>query len=84
MPLPWNSKEVRSRAQSVPEIKSSPSKLPLQVQLVKEDVEKQQNEVMPLKNNILEMSSISNVSSQVTSTSTIHSAEQSFGKYKNI
>lgn len=87
VPLPWNSKEVRGRAssvQSAPEIKSSSSKVPSQVQLVKEDVDKQHNEAMPLKNNILEISNTSNILSQVTSTSIIHSAEQSFGKYKNI
>lgn len=91
VPLPWNSKEVRSRAssvQSAPEIKTSLSKAPQQVQSVKEDivVEKQQSEVVPpVRNNILDMSSSSNVSSQITSTSSInhHSAEQSFGKYTN-
>lgn len=82
MPLPWNSKEVRSRAssvQSAPEIKST-CKIPQQ-QPVKEDVEKQQSEVMPVKNNVLDISNSSNVSSQVNSISIVHSAEQSFGKY---
>jgi len=84
--LPWNSKDVRNRVSSVQltsEIKSPTSKVPQQVQHVKEEitVEKQQNEVMPMKNNIMDISSSSNVSSQVNTTSIIHSAEQSFGKY---
>lgn len=87
VPLPWSSKEVRNRAssvQSATEAKLPPSKVPpQQVKPVKEDIviEKQQNEVIPMKNNGLDMSSSSNVSSQVASTSAIHSAEQSFGKY---
>lgn len=86
VPLPWNSKEskeVRSRAASVPEIKSPMSKVPQKVQPVKEDIVpvKQQNEVTPVKNNSLDKSSNSNVSSHVTSTSISHSAEQSFGNY---
>lgn len=84
MPLPWNSKEVCSRAtgvQSTPEIKSS-SKTPQQLHPVKKDiVVEKQIEVLPVKNNILDMSSSSNISSQVTSTPVIHSAEQSFGKF---
>jgi hypothetical protein len=84
--LPWNSKDVRSRTSNTQvssETKSPISKVPQQVQPVKEEitVEKQQNEVLPMKNNTLDMSSSSNVSSQVISTSIIHSAEQSFGKY---
>jgi len=84
--LPWNSKDVRSRAagaQVASEIKSPISKVPHQVQPVKEEitVEKQKHEVMPIKNNTLDISSSSNVSSQLVSTSIIHSAEQSFGKY---
>lgn len=84
--MPWNSKDVRNRASSAQlssENKSPISKVPQQVQPVKEEVtmEKQQNEIMPMKNNILDMSSSSNISSQVNSTSIIHSAEQSFGKY---
>lgn len=83
--MPWNSKDVRSRAAGVQvasEIKSPISKVPQQVQPVKEEiiVEKQQHEIMPMKNNSLDMSSSSNVSSQIVSTSIIHSAEQSFGK----
>jgi len=83
--LPWNSKDVRSRvvgAQVASEIKSPISKVSQQAQPVKEEiiVEKQQHEIMPMKNNTLDMSSSSNVSSQVVSTSIIHSAEQSFGK----
>lgn len=84
MPLPWNSKEVCARVtsvQSTPEIKSS-SNVPQQVQSVKKDiVVEKQIEVLPVKNNILDMSSSSNTSSQVTSTPVIHSAEQSFGKF---
>lgn len=87
VPLPWNSKEVRNRAssvQSAPEIKSLSIKGPQQIQPVKEDVivEKKQNEVAPVKNN-LDMNSSSNVSSQITSTPVIHSADQSFGKFIN-
>lgn len=86
MPLPWNSKEIRrhtSSVQAATEVNLPPSKVPpQQVQLVKEDVaDKQQNEVLPMKTNSLDMSSSSNASSQVASTSGIHSAEQSFGKY---
>lgn len=84
VPLPWNSKEVCSRAttvQSTPEIKPS-SKVPQQVQPNKKElVVEKQIEVLPVKNNILDMSSSSNISSQVTSTSVIHSVEQSFGKF---
>lgn len=87
VPLPWNSKEVRSRAssvQSAPEIKSPPGKLPQQVvQPVKEDMEKK-IEVVPVKNNVLDISSNSNVSQVTTITSIVHSAEQSFGKYNII
>lgn len=83
VPLPWNSKDVRSRAagaQVASEIKSPISKVPHQAQPVKEEitVEKQKHEVMPIKNNTLDISSSSNVSSQLVSTSIIHSAEQSF------
>lgn len=83
--MPWNSKDVRSRtagAQVASEIKSPISKVPQQVQPVKEEIiaEKQQHEIISMKNNTLDMSSSSNVSSQVVSTSIIHSAEQSFGK----
>jgi len=83
--LPWNSKDVRSRASgalAASEIKSPINKVPQQVQPVKEEiiVEKQKHEVMPIKNNTLNMSNSSNVSSQVVSSSIIHSAEQSFGK----
>lgn len=87
VPLPWNSKEVRSSTssvQSTQEIKLPSSKVPLQqVQPVKEEdvvAEKQLNEVTPTKNNGLDMNS-SSVSLQVASTSAIHSAEQSFGNY---
>lgn len=83
MPLPWNSKEVCGRTvsvQSTPEIKT-PTKVPQQVQSVKKDIVEKQIEALPVKNNILDMSSNSNISSQVTSTSVIHSAEQSFGKF---
>lgn len=89
VPLPWNSKEVRSRTssvQSAPEIKSPPSKLPQQVvQPVKGDnVLEKQNDLIPVKNNGLDISSNSNVLPQVTPTTLIaHSAEQSFGKYNN-
>lgn len=87
--MPWNSKDVRSRAagaQGASEIKSPIGKVPHQVQPVKEEiiVEKPKHEVTPIKNNTLDMSSSSNVSSQVVSTSIIHSAEQSFGKYNII
>jgi len=80
VPLPWNSKETRGRAQSVPEVKTPPKVLQ-QVQPVKEEiiVEKQKNEMTPIKNSVLDMSTSSNVSSQVTSTSIIHSADHSFG-----
>lgn len=82
--MPWNSKDVRSRASgalAASEIKSPISKVPQKVQPVKEDiiVEKQKHEVKS-KNNSLDMSNSSNVSSQVVSSSIIHSAEQSFGK----
>lgn len=85
VPLPWNSKEDRSRAlsvQSAPEIKS-PNNIIQQVLPVKKDivVEKPHNEVIPVKNNALDTSSSSVHSSLVTSTSVIHSAEQSFGKF---
>lgn len=84
MPLPWNSKEVQSRVSNVKsshEIKSFPNKVPQQVQHAKENIEKEQSEIIIAKNNILDMSNSSNISSQATSTSIIHSAEQSFGKY---
>jgi len=86
VPLPWNSKEVcsgTSSVQSTQEIKLPSSKVPpQQVQLLKEEdvIEKQLNEVTPTKNNGLDTNS-SSVSSQVASTSAIHSAEQSFGNY---
>lgn len=85
VPLPWNSKDVQSRASgalAASEIKSPISKVPQKVQPVMEEiiVEKQKHEVMPIKNNSLDMSNSSNVSSQVVSSSIIHSAEQSFGK----
>lgn len=82
VPLPWNSKEARGRAQSVPEIKTLPLKVHQQVQPVKEEiiVEKQKNEITTIKNSVLDMSTNSNISSQVTSTSSItHSADHSFG-----
>lgn len=85
--MPWNSKGVRNRASSVQpvsEIKSPISKVTQPVvQPAKEKiiVEKQQNEVSPMKNNTLDLSSSSNVSSQVISTPVIHSAEHSFGKH---
>ncbi|VVC24350.1 Hypothetical protein CINCED_3A016831 [Cinara cedri] len=84
VPLPWNSKEVHSRAssvQSAPEITSPSNKIPQQVvKPVKEDIVlDKQNEVIPVKNNVLDVSSNSNVLSQVTPSSSInHSAEQSF------
>lgn len=83
MPLPWNSKEARSRAQSAPEIKPLSIKVPHQVQPVKEEsiTEKPESEIMSLKNNILDISTNSNISSPVTSSSITHSADQSFGKY---
>ncbi|XP_050442639.1 tyrosine-protein phosphatase non-receptor type 21 [Adelges cooleyi] len=83
VPLLWNSKEVRSRAasvQSAPEIKS-PTKVSQPVpppQPVKEDVVKPQKETTPVKNVALDVSSSSNVSSQINSTIISHSAEQSF------
>lgn len=88
VPLPWNSKEVRRRAssvQSAPEVKSPPGKLPQQVvQPVKEDmVLEKKNEIVPVKNNVLDVSNNSNVSQVTTTTSIAHSAEQSFGKYNN-
>lgn len=88
VPLPWNSKEVRSRAssvQSAPEIKS-PKKVIQQVLPVKKDifVENPHSEIIPIKNNALDMSSSSIHSSQMTSTSANHSAEQSFGKFSII
>ncbi|XP_025414894.1 tyrosine-protein phosphatase non-receptor type 21 [Sipha flava] len=82
VPLPWNSKEVRSRAssvQSAPEIKS-PNKIIQQVLPVQKDifVENPHSEIIPTKNNALDMSSNSVNSLQVTSTLANHSAEQSF------
>lgn len=85
VPLPWNSKEARSRAQSVPEIKTT-IKVVQPVQPVKEEVivEKQKKEITPIKNSVLDMSTNSNVSSQITSTSSIiHSADHSFGMINN-
>lgn len=83
--MPWNSKEVRDRApsiQSAPEIKS-PNKVIPQVLPVKKDIveEKTHNEVIPVTSSALDTSSSSVHSSHVTSTSAIHSAEQSFGKF---
>jgi hypothetical protein len=88
VPLPWNSKEVRSRAssvQSAPEIKS-PNKIIQQVLPVQKDifVENPHSEIIPTKNNALDMSSNSVNSLQVTSTLANHSAEQSFGKFSII
>lgn len=83
--MSWNSKEVRGRVsnvQSSHDIKSFPGKVPQQVKCIKDD-SKMQSEVIPVKNNILDMSNISNISSQATSTSVNHLAEQSFGKYNN-
>lgn len=83
MPLPWNPKEVESHVsnvQSSHDIKSFPIKVPQQVQHVKENIKKEQSEIIQSKNNILDMSNSSNISSQATSTSIVHLAEQSFGK----
>ncbi|XP_026811317.1 receptor-type tyrosine-protein phosphatase N2-like [Rhopalosiphum maidis] len=83
VPLPRNSKDIRSRtsnAQLSSETKAPISKVLQQVQPVRKEitVEKTQNEVLPMKNNTLDVSSSSNNSSQVISTTIIHSAEQSF------
>lgn len=93
VPLSWNSKDIHSHAagvqgvkvvqgvQTAPEIKP-PSKVPQQVQPIMKDiiVEKPQIDVKPVKNNVLDMSNSSITSTPSTSTSVIHSAEQSFGK----